>query len=165
MKKLPVYAMALLLVPWVGCQDKKTGTTNADNTAGSSPSSSLAEMILPTAKDTTLPSGRHNIYLISGRDRPGLFVERSDFPAGYLGMPHVHNEDLYVTVLKGSVYFALGDKLDTTVAIKPYGPGSFFVIPADRAHYEWFTEPCTMQIEGMGPQSTYYLPEEKKANP
>jgi len=161
MKKFPVYAMALLLVPWLGCKDDKTGTSS-DSATNSSPPTSLAEMILPEAKDTTLPSGRHNIYLISSRDRPGFFVERSDFPAGYKGMPHVHNENLYVTVLKGSVYFAFGDKLDTTVAIKPYGPGSFFVIPADKAHYEWFTEFCTMQIEGMGPQSTYYIPEEKK---
>ena len=87
----------------------------------------------------------------------GIFVERSDFPAGYIGMPHVHNEDLYVTIIKGSVYIAFGEKLDTTLNIKPLGPGSFLVIPADKAHYEWFKEPCTMQIEGMGPQSTYFI--------
>jgi hypothetical protein len=46
MKKFPVYAMALLLVPWLGCKDDKTGTSS-DSATNSSPPTSLAEMILP----------------------------------------------------------------------------------------------------------------------
>jgi quercetin dioxygenase-like cupin family protein len=162
MKKLFIHVMAVLLVPWYACQESKTDPSAA--AAVALPATTMADMVLPNAKDTTLPSGRHNTYLIRSRDQHGIFVERSDFPAGYIGMPHVHNEELYVTILKGSVYFAFGDRLDTTLKIKPYGPGSFFVIPADKAHYEWFTEACTMQIEGMGPQSTYFI-SQKSGNP
>jgi quercetin dioxygenase-like cupin family protein len=115
-------------------------------------------MILPPAQDTTLPSGRRNIYLAGLRTQPGFFVERSTFPAGYKGMPHVHNQDLYVTIISGSAHIILGSNtFDTTVKVAPYGPGSFVVIKADQPHYEWFTEECTMQIEGMGPNETYYI--------
>lgn len=161
MKKLFSYTMAILLVPWLACQDKNN--PDAVNSHSSpAPATAQADMVIPPSNDTTLPSGRHNTYLINGRDKAGIFIERSDFPAGYIGMPHIHNETLYFTVLKGSVYFALGDKLDTTLPIKRLGPGSFVVIPADKAHYEWFTEPCTLEIVGMGPQHTYYVSQEKK---
>jgi quercetin dioxygenase-like cupin family protein len=162
MKKTTLYALALLLVPWWGCQQNKTEKSEADSS--SLPATPVADMILPPAKDTTLPSGRHNIYLVRGRDQKGLFVERSTFPKGYIAIPHVHDGDLYVTILSGSCYLAFGDTPDTTLNIKPYGPGSFVVIPADKAHYEWFTEPCTMQIEGVGPQNTYFIPQPGKEN-
>jgi len=162
MKMLPLYVIVILLIPWLGCQQSETSKESGDLAKPPTVPGSTAEMILPPVKDTTLPSGRHNTYIISSRDRKGLFVERSEFPAGYIGEPHVHNEVLYVTILKGSVYIGFGEKLDTTLSVKPYGPGSFIVIPADQAHYEWFKESCTMQIEGIGPQNTYFISQEKK---
>ena len=116
-------------------------------------------MILPNVPDTTLPSGRRNVYLAGLRTQPGFFVERSWFPAYYKSMPHLHNADVYVTILEGAAYIGLGSKLDTTVGNKPYGPGSFFVIKADQPHYEWFSEPCLMQVEGIGPNETFYVTE------
>jgi quercetin dioxygenase-like cupin family protein len=153
MKKTSLYAIALLLVPW-SCTEPpvhEIAHPPAPTVA------TTASMILPDVKDTTLPSGRRNIYLAGLRTQPGFFVERSWFPAGYKGMPHVHNGDLYVTILEGSVYIGMGNRLDTTIDTKPYGPGSFVIIPADQPHYEWFAEPCLMQIEGMGPNETWYV--------
>lgn len=153
MKKTSIYALALLLVPWASCTEPTVHEiANPPETV-----SSMASMILPDVKDTTLPSGRRNTYLTGLRTQPGFFVERSFFPAGYKGMPHVHNADLYVTILQGSAYIGMGSRLDTTMDLRPYGPGSFLVIPADQPHYEWFSEPCLMQIEGMGPNETYYV--------
>jgi quercetin dioxygenase-like cupin family protein len=154
MKKTSFYSMALLLVPWYAC------TTDPAQPIAKQPAAETptAGMILPPAQDTTLPSGRRNIYLAGLRTQPGFFVERSTFPAGYKGMPHVHNQDLYVTIISGSAHIILGSNtFDTTVKVAPYGPGSFVVIKADQPHYEWFTEECTMQIEGMGPNETYYI--------
>jgi hypothetical protein len=153
MKKTSLYAIALLLVPWFSCTEPVVHEI-ANPPSGAA---STVKMILPDVKDTTLPSGRRNIYLSGLRTQPGFFVERSYFPAGYKGMPHVHNGDIYVTVLEGSVYIGMGNKLDTSIDIKAYGPGSFVIIPADQPHYEWFREPCMMQIEGMGPNETYYV--------
>jgi hypothetical protein len=154
MKKSTRYAMALLLVPWVSCTNQPV-----QHLANQPPALAgvKAEMILPPAKDTVLPSGRQNIYLAGMRNQPGFFVERAVFPPGYKGMPHVHNGDLYVTIISGSAYIVMNDQFDTTAAVKPYGPGSFLKIPADQPHYEWFTEECIMQIEGIGPNETYYV--------
>lgn len=154
MKRTPRYAMALLLVPWLACNDGPNQEIAKQPTASSGVS---ADMILPAAQDTVLPSGRRNIYLAGNRIKPGFFVERSTFPAGYRGLPHIHNGDLYVTILEGSAYMVMGSTFDTTLHVKPYGPGSFVKIPADQPHYEWFTESCTMQIEGIGPNETFYV--------
>lgn len=159
MKKTSLYAIALLLVPWHSCTEP---TVDEIANPAPMPVATMAHMIVPEVKDTTLPSGRKNIYLAGLRSQPGFFVERSHFPAGYKGMPHVHNADIYVTILEGSVYIALGNKLDTTIDAKPYGPGSFVKIPADQPHYEWFVEPCLMQIEGIGPNETYYVSDKVK---
>ena len=156
MKKTAYYAMAMLLVPWLSC------TNNPVQNLANPPSETgeKARMILPPVKDTLLKSGRKNIYLAGHRNQPGFFIERYIFPPGYKGMPHVHNSDLYVTILSGSAHIVLDDKVfDTTVASIPYGPGSFVMIKADQPHFEWFTEECTMQVTGIGPNETYYLPE------
>jgi hypothetical protein len=159
MKKTSFYAMALLVVPWSACTDQSDQTISKDAPVTTSVK---AAMILPPAKDTTLPSGRRNVYLTGLRTQPGFFVERSTFPAGYKGMPHVHNQDLFVTIIDGSANLVFGSTFDTTVTVEPYGPGSFIIIKADQPHYEWFTESCTMQIEGIGPNETFYISNEKK---
>ena len=160
MKKTSFHTMALLLVPWFACNNPSQHNIakQALPTIASIPT---AAMILPEVKDTTLPSGRKNIYLTGLRTKPGFFIERSIFPAGYKGMPHVHNADLYVTVISGAAYIVMGNTFDTTAGIKPYGPGSFVIIPADQPHYEWFSQECTLQIEGTGPNETYYLSQAK----
>ncbi|OQP68672.1 hypothetical protein A4R26_01290 [Niastella populi] len=99
------------------------------------------------------------MYLAGHRNQPGFFIERYVFPPGYKGMPHVHNSDLYVTILSGSAHIVMDKIFDTTIAAMAYGPGSYVVIKADQPHYEWFTEECTMQVSGIGPNETYYLPE------
>lgn len=157
MKKTCLYAIALLLVPWSSC----TEPTVKEIANPPAPAATMTKMILPDVKDTTLPSGRRNIYLTGLRTQPGFFIERSYFPAGYKGMPHVHNGDIYVTILEGSVYIGFGNAIDTSDA-KAYGPGSFVKIPADQPHYEYFTHSCLMQIEGMGPNETYYVSDKVK---
>ena len=158
MKKTCLYAIALLLVPWSSCTEPTVHEIANPSAAGPK----MANMILPDVKDTTLPSGRRNIYLAGLRTQPGFFVERSYFPAHYKAMAHVHNADLYVTILEGSAFIGFGSKLDTTISHKAYGPGSFLIIKADQPHYEWFSEPCMMQIEGIGPNETYYVSDKAK---
>lgn len=152
MKKTSSFAIATLLVSWLACDQPQQPANQLVSAPGNQ-----AEEILPPAPDTVLPSGRKNIYLAGLRTKPGFFVERSIFPRGYKGLPHIHNGDIYVTILKGSAYLVMGSKFDTTVPAKAYGPGSFIVIKADQPHYEWFPETCTMQIEGIGPNETFFL--------
>jgi quercetin dioxygenase-like cupin family protein len=162
MKKTAHYAMAMLLVPWLSCTNN-----NPVQNLKSPPTEKgeQAKMILPPVHDTVLQSGRRNIYLAGHRNQPGFFIERYVFPPGYKGMPHVHNSDLYVTILSGSANIVMDKIFDTTIASMAYGPGSYVVIKADQPHYEWFTEECTMQVSGIGPNETYYLPEDQIKKP
>ncbi len=154
-KTAHIAAMAMLLVPWLSC------TNNPEQNIASPPMAKgeKAKMILPPMQDTVLQSGRKNMYLAGHRNQPGFFIERYIFPPGYKGMPHVHNSDLYVTILSGSAHIVLDKVFDTTNTAMAYGPGSYVVIKADQPHFEWFTEECTMQVSGIGPNETYYLPE------
>jgi quercetin dioxygenase-like cupin family protein len=160
MNKTALYAMAMLLVPWLSCTNHPVQNL-ANPPMGKGETGEHAKMILPPVKDTVLASGRKNIYLAGLRTKPGFFTERYIFPPGYKGMPHVHNSDLYITILSGSAHIVQDKVFDTTAASVAYGPGSFVVIKADQPHYEWFTQECTMQVSGIGPNETYYLPEEQ----
>jgi hypothetical protein len=160
MKQISLPVLVVLLFPWLACNHQTAN--DAASTIANSPSPvSTAEMIIPPSKDTVLASGRKNIYLFGRRNLPGFYIERSVFPAGYKGMPHVHNSDLYVTIINGSAHMVFGKQFDTTAG-HHYGPGSFMIIKKDQPHYEWFTESCTMQIEGIGPQETFYLSDSTK---
>ena len=154
MKHIPPLAIAALLVIWVACKNQPNSETGiAKNTS----SVENAGMILPNVPDTLLPSGRKNVYLVGRRNMEGFFVERATFPVGYRGLPHIHNNDQYITVITGSAHLAFGEKFDTTITAKPYGPGSFLIIPAGKPHYEWFTEESSVQVEGVGVMTTTYV--------
>ena len=136
----------------VSCKQKKS-----ENNMEIKPIRS-AEMIIPVSTDTLLPSGRRNIFLVSRREIPGLFVERAFFPPGYKSNPHRHQGDLNITVISGSFNLVLSDTPDSSAVAKVYGPGSFVIIPADEIHFEWFTENTVMDITGIGPLNTINQP-------
>ena len=145
----------LLIVALAGilsCKQKDQTESNTGNT------SSPAPMIIPESKDTLLGNGRRNIFLVSRRELPGLFVERAIFPASYKSNPHTHPGDLNITVITGSFNLALSSNPDSARIAHVYGPGSFVIIPANQAHFEWFTERTVMDITGIGPLKTINLP-------
>lgn len=161
MKWYQSFTLAVLLIPWNACAPSQTKSTQPEpQTATITPAE--APMVLPAIKDTLLPSGRHNWYLLGSREQKGLFIERTEFPKGYLGQPNVHDQDVYITILKGTAYIGFGNSIDTTKNVKVLGPGSFLKIPADQPHFEWFYNNCLMQLEGLGPQNTYYVTKEPK---
>lgn len=114
--------------------------------------------IVPESPDTLLSSGRRNIFLVGRRELPGLFVERSVFPPSYRSNPHTHPGDMNITVISGSFNLALTTDPDSAAVSRVYGPGSFVIIPAHEAHFEWFTETTVMDITGIGPMQTINLP-------
>ncbi|HET6766906.1 MAG TPA: cupin domain-containing protein [Chitinophagaceae bacterium] len=136
----------------VSCGQKQSANNSEIKPIGS------AEMIIPVSPDTLLTSGRRNIFLVSRREMPGLFVERSFFPPGYKSNPHTHQGDLNITVISGSFNLALRGNPDSSAAARVYGPGSFVIIPANEIHFEWFTENTVMDITGIGPLNTINQP-------
>lgn len=147
----PVIVIAGVLM--LSCNQK-----NSAGTADSNTTASTAPLIIPESPDTLLANGRRNIFLVSRRELPGLFVERAIFPPGYKSNPHTHPGDLNITVISGSFNLVFSSDPDSTAVAKVYGPGSFIIIPAQQPHFEWFTERTVMDITGIGPLKTVNIP-------
>lgn len=100
------------------------------------------------------PTLKPEITKLSGdREKDGLYTVRQRIPAGHFGPPHYHSTDYHITVLKGKIRIGYGENVDT-VGVKPIEIGTFFIIPAGKIHYEWFTEETVVQVHGLGPVKT-----------
>lgn len=87
---------------------------------------------------------------------PGPVTMRIKLPANYTLAPHTHPGDERVTVLSGTLFFALGDKVDRSKA-KELPAGSFFVIPSGKAMFGFTKEETVIQINVLGPWGITYL--------
>ena len=152
MKRQFLISAVLATLLMISCDEKKQATKLKAKPQ------TTAQMTIPESPDTLLSTGRRNIFLVSRRELPGLFVERSYFPPGYRSNPHSHNGDLNITVISGSFNLALTNNNDSAAVTNVYGPGSFIIIPARQVHFEWFTENTLMDITGIGPVNTLNLP-------
>jgi hypothetical protein len=87
-------------------------------------------------------------------EQAGIYVIRRRFKPGEMSRPHVHNQDRFVTVIKGTWWTGEGDVFDPnkTVAVKT---GGFMLHPAGLHHYDGAkNEEVIVQIIGMGPVTT-----------
>jgi oxalate decarboxylase/phosphoglucose isomerase-like protein (cupin superfamily) len=86
--------------------------------------------------------------------KPGIYVIRRRFKPGEMSRPHIHNQDRFVTVIKGTWWTGEGDVFDPakTVAVKT---GGFMLHPKGLHHYDGAKdEEVIVQIIGMGPVTT-----------
>ena len=67
-----------------------------------------------TAAPPVLPKGAQIAAVYGDPDKAEPFVFRLKFPAGYKVAAHMHPNDYNVTVLSGTMYLGMGDKLDTS---------------------------------------------------
>lgn len=100
--------------------------------------------------------GRARAYLLGEPSKHGLFAARFQYPAGYLLQPHWHTATVHATVLSGRIHVGMGDVVDSTRTVA-YGPGSFIVFEGGMHHFEYFSEPTIVHVEGVGPFRTIYV--------
>jgi len=97
--------------------------------------------------------------------KPGTYVTRNRFAPGTGSRPHYHDQDRYVTVLKGTWWTGAGDvyKPETMVPIRA---GGFMFHPAGYHHYDGARdEEVIVQIIGMGPVQTVRTEVDEKGQP
>jgi len=84
--------------------------------------------------------------------KPGPYVMRVKFPAGYKLMPHFHPDEWRTgIVLSGNYYFGLGEQWDES-KLRPYPPGTFFSEPKGVPHFVWAKDgEVIIQVTAMGP--------------
>jgi hypothetical protein len=102
-----------------------------------------------------LPKGAQIAVLSGDPTKTGPFVIRLKLPSNYAIPAHHHPTTENVTVLSGTLYAGMGDKLDHS-ASKPFAAGGFAGLPAEMNHFAWTKAPATIQVEAEGPFAFTY---------
>ena len=104
------------------------------------------------------PPGAKMAVLYGNPAEKGLYVVRLKAPDGYKVPAHWHPLRESVTVISGTFYLGMGDKLDETKG-RAMPAGSFGSMPAKMHHFAWTKGETELQVHGMGPfQLTYVDP-------
>lgn len=98
----------------------------------------------------SIPPGARMIMIYGDPQRPGPYVFRVKFPAGYKLPPHRHPDARTVTVLKGTYLSAVGESFDQAKLIK-FGPRSYYTTEAGVPHYALAETEVIIEEMGMGP--------------
>lgn len=118
-----------------------------------SPGMSYMELTPATLKwiDNPAVKGVQSAHMIGDPAKPGPFVYRAKFPAGYKTPANSHMEDRAVTVIAGTLYVGNGDVFDEK-KVHPLPPGSFYTVPNGVNHFVWAKDgEVVLQVQGIGP--------------
>lgn len=98
--------------------------------------------------------GLTSMTVLGDPSKPGIYVVRNRFAAGNTSRPHFHDQDRFVTVIKGTWYTDEGDVFRPDKMV-PIREGGFMYHPAGLHHYDGSRgEEVIVQIMGMGPVKT-----------
>lgn len=127
--------------------------------SGQAPKPDALGVIRATPDDITFRGGStmETVVVAGDPTQPGIYVIRNRFPPGVMSRPHFHNQDRYVTVIKGTWWTAVGPDGDVFNPDKtvPLKAGSFMKHPAGVHHYDGAkNEEVIVQITGLGPVTT-----------
>ncbi len=105
----------------------------------------------------SMPPGATAAVLEGDPSKAEDFTMRIKFPANYVIPVHTHPAVERVTVLEGTLYFAVGDTFDRAAA-QGFGPGALAVMDVGVPMYG-FTgdEPAVIQLNGRGPWGIDYV--------
>ena len=103
-----------------------------------------------------LPAGAKIAVLSGNPGGDGLYTVRLKFPAHYAIPAHSHPKDEHVTILRGTLFMGMGDKLDARAG-KALPVGSFAITPAGVNHYAYTEEEVIILLHGMGPVDFKYV--------
>ena len=81
-------------------------------------------------------TGSQRALLAGDEKKPGMYMYRSRFPAGYKVQPHFHPDERVVTVMSGTLYMGYGEQFDES-AMKVLPAGSIWTEPAKQPHFVW----------------------------
>jgi quercetin dioxygenase-like cupin family protein len=106
----------------------------------------------------TLPKGGEVAVVYGDTRKAAPYTTRVKLPADYRIEPHTHPDERLYTVISGTFYVGFGDQFDPDRLIA-FSPGSAFVVPANASHFHWTKSGASVvQISGMGPTRTEFLP-------
>jgi Cupin domain len=104
----------------------------------------------------SLPKGAKLAVLYGDPSKAGPFCIRLMAPAGYKIPPHWHSQAEALTVISGTFYLGMGDKMDATAA-QPLKAGGFHYLPPKEHHFAFSKASSVVQINGEGPFDITYI--------
>jgi len=93
-----------------------------------------------------------DVEVLSGDpEKPGepFVIRIRELPGGIIP-PHRHPVDENITVVQGTLYFAVGEKFDRS-AMQELKTGSYAFIPKGRTMFGWTPDAAIVQVHGVGP--------------
>ena len=101
------------------------------------------------------------VVLYGDPTKPGVFVSRVKFSAGWKDPPHWHPDEVrIVVVLSGTLYFGSGEKWDES-KFTAYPAGTFYSEPPRAPHFSWAKDgEVIIQITGLGPSGKTFIPQQ-----
>ncbi len=112
-------------------------------------------VVLPSDKvwqknPKAFPYGAKMIQIYGDPAQPGPYMYRMRLATGYKFSPHKTPDAQAITLLKGILWFADGERYDP-IRMKEYEAGSFFVVPAGQPTFLWARTEVVLQVMGNGP--------------
>ena len=104
----------------------------------------------------SLPKGAQIAVLEGDPTREGPFVFRVKVPDGYRVPPHTHPKVERITVLAGTFYVGMGDKVDEG-AYTAMPAGTYGHWPAGMKYFVKVKGETVLQFHGQGPWSIRYV--------
>jgi hypothetical protein len=96
--------------------------------------------------------GPETVVLYGSPSKPGVFVMRAKFPAGFKVTPRWRPDEWRTAVvLSGTFYYGIGEQWDESKLVA-YPPGTFFSHPSKHPHFAWAKDgEVIIQFTAMGP--------------
>jgi quercetin dioxygenase-like cupin family protein len=104
----------------------------------------------------SLPKGSKVAVLYGDPGKEGPFVMRMKAPANYKIAPHTHTQAEQITVLSGTLYLGMGEKMNKSQE-HALGAGGFHAMPGKTPHYAFTKTATVVQVSGNGPFDINYL--------
>ena len=105
----------------------------------------------------SMPKGAQIAVLHGSPAKPGLFTIRVKLPANFKLPVHSHPDERVRTIISGTYYSAIGDKVDNS-RLMAFPPGTFSHVPSKVWQFaETRDEEVVFQITGVGPTGIDYL--------
>jgi len=104
----------------------------------------------------SLPKGAKIAVLYGDPSKSGPFCMRLMVPAGYKIPAHWHTQPEALTVISGSFYLGMGDKMDPAAA-HALTAGGFHYLPAKEHHFAFSKGASIVQLNGEGPFDINYI--------
>jgi quercetin dioxygenase-like cupin family protein len=86
---------------------------------------------------------------VAGDPTTGMHYSFLKMSKGCRIPPHWHSSDEVFTIVSGTAWLGVGDRVDASQA-REYGPGTVVFMPAGARHYAWSEEECVVSQSRSG---------------